>query len=367
MDSNAEIPGIRDLNDENQRIADKIFRKQRLSPEEGLRLYQFPPGILSYLAESICQEKHGDKVYYVRNFHLEPTNICAYHCRFCSYSRKEAGDGAWEMTEADILRILMEQDPDAAEIHITGGAHPRYGLDDYLSVLKTVRTVRPGIHIKAFSAVEIFYLSTQSGIPAGSILQLMKENGLDSLPGGGAEIFDPEIRLKICPEKADGDTWLSIHEQAHKMGIPSNATMLYGHLESLHHRISHMTLLRELQDRSGGFNAFIPLKFRNRNNALSQLRECSLKDDLINFAVARIYLDNFSHIKAYWPMLGADHAALSLHFGADDLDGTIADSTSIYRMAGVNQTPSMSVEDIREMITAEGKQAVERDALYQPR
>jgi aminodeoxyfutalosine synthase len=346
-------------------IADKVLSGKRISPEEGLLLYQKAPiGILSFLAEGICKKLNGDKVYFIRNFHIEPTNICAYHCRFCSYSQKSNEDGSWELSNEEINQRLVESDPLASEIHITGGAHPDKNIDYYLALIKTVRLLRPNIHIKAFSAVEIHHMHKTSSDSYEKILKSLIDTGLDSLPGGGAEIFDPKIREQICPEKANAENWLGIHETAHQLGIHTNATMLYGHIENYFHRIDHMEKLRTLQDKTKGFQAFIPLKFRNRNNRMSDIPETTLIEDLRNYAVSRIFLDNFPHVKVYWPMLGKKNAQLSLFFGVDDLDGTIQDSTQIYTLAGSKEKPSLSASEITELITQTGKETVERDAHY---
>jgi aminodeoxyfutalosine synthase len=348
-------------------IAEKVFSAKRISPEEGLLLYEKAPiGILSFLAESVCKKLNGDKVYFIRNFHIEPTNICAYHCRFCSYSQKSNEDGAWELSKDEINQRIVESDPLASEIHITGGAHPDKNTAYYLWLIKTVRLLRPNIHIKAFSAVEIHHMHKTSDDSYDKILKSLIDTGLDSLPGGGAEIFDPKIREQICPEKANTENWLAIHETAHQLGIHSNATMLYGHIENYIHRIDHMERLRKLQDKTNGFKAFIPLKFRNRNNRMSEIPETTLIEDLRNYAVSRIFLDNFPHVKAYWPMLGKKNAQLSLFFGVDDLDGTIQDSTQVYTLAGLEEKPSLSASEITELIILTGKEPVERDALYNP-
>ena len=350
---------------EVQSIASKVLQGERLLPDEGLRLYAFPLGVLAHLANEISIKLNQGRVYYVRNFHIEPTNKCAYHCLFCSYSGVAGIREAWTHTPDEIIALLEEADPLAKEIHITGGAHPDWIIEDYCALLKIVRERRPEIHIKAFSAVEIHHLHTTSGITYKEILSRLKQHGLNSLPGGGAEIFAAAIRTKICPEKADATAWLSVHRTAHELGIPSNATMLYGHVESYADRIDHMNQLRLLQDETHGFNAFIPLKFRNSNNRMSQLSEVTLIEDLRNYAVARIYLDNFAHIKAYWPMLGKQSAAHALNFGVDDLDGTIQDSTRIYTMAGVDEKPGMTADAMHQLIKQSGKYPVERDALYQ--
>lgn len=347
-------------------ISEKILENRRISAEEGLCLFSAPLGLLALLANARNEVLQGNQVFYVRNFHVEPTNTCAYHCLFCSYSGVAGLRDNWELSLAGIQEIIEQSDPGAVEIHITGGAHPRWKLEDYCQMLRLVRSLRPDIHIKAFSAVEIHHLHKTSGLPYGDVLNALKTAGLNALPGGGAEIFNPEIRNRICPEKANAEQWLEIHRTAHRMSLPSNATMLYGHIESYADRIDHMEKLRRLQDETGGFNAFIPLKFRNAFNKMSDVPEVSIVEDMKNYAVSRIFLDNFPHLKAYWPMLGKQSAGWALEFGVDDLDGTIQDSTKIYTMAGVEEKPVMSASEMQQMILHAGKIPVERDALYHP-
>jgi aminodeoxyfutalosine synthase len=345
-------------------LEEKIIRGERLNVSEGIELYKLPLSRLSWLSDIVRGKRNGKRVYFVRNFHIEPTNTCAYHCLFCSYSGVAGLRESWELTADQIRRLAEEGDPSATEIHITGGAHPQWGIEEYCNILRAVREVRPNIHIKAFSAVEIHHLHSISDLSYSEILQRLLQAGLNSLPGGGAEIFDSDIRLQICPEKANAEEWLEVHRTAHRMGIPSNATMLYGHIETYRHRIMHMEQLRMLQDETSGFNAFIPLKFRKANNKMSDISEVSLMEDLRNYAVARIFLDNIPHLKAYWPMLGKQAALFSLLFGVDDLDGTIQDSTKIYTMAGIDEKPVMTAEEMCTLIEQAGKEPCERDALY---
>ena len=238
-------------------------------------------------------------------------------------------------------------------------------LNYFAELLKKINQHRPGLHIKAFTAVELDYMFKKAKVNYAEGLKFLKENGLNSLPGGGAEIFDEEIRKQICEDKCTSAEWLSIHENAHLLGIPSNATMLYGHVEKFHHRIDHMNRLRELQDKTNGFNTFIPLKFRNRDNQMSDVPESTTIEDMRNYAVARIYMDNFSHIKAYWPMLGRTNAQLSLNFGVDDIDGTIDDSTKIYSMAGSEeQNPTLTTQQLVDLIKQVKRIPIERDTLY---
>ncbi len=340
---------------------------RRLTPEEGLYLYEKAAlGYLAKLADRVRKRISGNRVYFNRNFHIEPTNICIHSCTFCSYSRKFNQDGAWEMSLDQILgQINRFKEQKATEVHIVGGVHPFRDLSYYENMVREIRKANPTLFIKAFTAVELDFMFRKSRIEPAEGLKRLKEAGLDSIPGGGAEIFDESLRSVICPDKTDSHLWLMIHETAHRSGIPTNATMLYGHLEQFSHRIDHMTRLREVQDRTGGFQVFIPLKYRKANNPLGIIGEVSTVEDLRNYAVSRIYLDNFPHLKAYWPMIGKEIAGLSLSFGVDDLDGTIEDTTRIYSMAGAeDQNPSMTTDDLVELIQQAGREPVERDTMY---
>jgi aminodeoxyfutalosine synthase len=349
-------------------IAKKVFDKKRITPEEGLYLFEHASlGYLGTLANFIREEKNGQNTYFNRNFHIEPTNVCIYTCTFCSYSRliKERKDG-WEYTLDEMMDIVRKYDQEpVTEVHIVGGVLPKYDVSFYVELFKTIKKHRPELHIKALTPVEYHYIFKKEKISYEEGMALMLEAGLDSMPGGGAEIFHPEIRDQIAGGKCSGEEWLRIHEIWHDLGKKSNATMLYGHIESYFHRIDHLEKLRNLQDKTGGFQTFIPLKFRNKDNQLSHLKEVSALDDLRNYAVSRIYLDNFDHIKAYWPMIGRNMAQLSLSFGVDDIDGTIDDTTKIYSMAGSEeQNPSLSTRDLVNLIKAVGKHPLERDTLY---
>ncbi len=348
-----------------EKLARRIQNNERISPEEGVKLYQLDLGILGFLANIIRERKNGKKTYFIRNFHVEPTNICIFNCQFCSYSSRVTGN-PWEHGLEKIRDIIKKSPADAKEVHITGGVHPNRDVSYYANILKMIRRERPDLHIKAYSAVELEQMIRNSGMSTTEGLRMLQEAGLDSIPGGGAEIFDSEIRKKICPDKADTEQWLEMHRQAHLLDIHSNATMLYGHIESYENRINHMERLRKLQDETHGFHTFIPLKFKRANNPMSHITESSLIDDLKNFAVSRIYLDNFDHIKAYWPMTGKQLAQLSLEFGVDDLDGTINDSTEIYSRAGAeDKNPEMSTNDLKEMIVSAGFEAIERNSNYE--
>ena len=349
-------------------IADKVNNNKRITDEEGLLLFEkgdLP--FLGALANSVRERMHGDKTYFNRNFHIEPTNVCVFTCNFCSYSRVYAHrDEGWELTMQQMLDIVKKYDNQpVTEVHIVGGVHPKMNLEFFAELLRNIKSHRPDLHIKGFTAVELDYMFRKAKKTIEEGMKYLNAAGLDSLPGGGAEIFHPEIREQICADKVDGDGWLKIHETAHRLGMHSNATMLYGHIEKYRHRIDHMSRLRELQDKTGGFNTFIPLKFRNKDNDMSNVPESTVVEDMKMYAVARIYLDNFPHLKAYWPMLGRKSAQLSLSFGVNDLDGTIDDTTKIYSMAGSEeQTPSMSTADLVSLIKQVKRKPVERGTLY---
>jgi aminodeoxyfutalosine synthase len=349
-------------------IAEKALNHTRIDAAEAALLYrEAETGFLGTLANHIREKRFGDYVFFNRNFHIEPTNICVFDCKFCSYSRLlKQKDGAWELSAEQMLDIVRSyQGKPVTEVHIVGGVHPKLTLDFFAKLLKEVKKLMPEIHIKAFTAVELEYMFRKAKVSVEEGLKILKEHGLDSIPGGGAEIFDAAIRTQICEDKCTSEEWLEIHETAHKLGIPSNATMLYGHIETFEHRIDHMERLRQLQDRTGGFNTFIPLKFRNKENQMASVPEVSVVEDMRNYAVARIFMDNIPHLKAYWPMLGRTNAQLSLNFGVDDIDGTIDDSTKIYSMAGAEeQNPAMTTGQLVELIKGAGHRPVERDTLY---
>jgi aminodeoxyfutalosine synthase len=319
------------------------------------------------LANHIKEKKHGDKVFFNRNFHIEPTNVCVFSCAFCSYSRLYANrEEGWEMTIQQMVDQVKKYDGQpVTEVHIVGGVHPKMDLNFFADLLQAIKSHRSDIHIKAFTAVEYDYMFRKAKVSVEEGLKRLIAAGLDSIPGGGAEIFHPEIREQICADKVDADGWLNIHETAHQLGLHSNATMLYGHIEKYEHRIDHMRRLRELQDRTGKFQTFIPLKFRNKENDMSHVGESSHVEDMRLYAIARIYLDNFPHLKAYWPMLGRTQAQLSLSFGVNDMDGTIDDSTKIYSMAGSEeQSPTLTTDELTQLIRQVKRIPVERDTLY---
>ncbi|MBN9485473.1 MAG: aminofutalosine synthase MqnE [Bacteroidetes bacterium 43-93] len=351
-----------------QAIAEKVINKQRLTDEEGVLLFEKGElGFVGALANHVRERMHGDKVYFNRNFHIEPTNVCVFTCNFCSYSRQyKHRDEGWELSIEQMLDIVRKYDGQpVTEVHIVGGVHPKMNLEFFCELISKIRAHRPDLHIKGFTAVELDYMFRKAKLTVEEGMQKLKDAGLQSMPGGGAEIFHPEVREQICADKVDADGWLLIHETAHKLGMHTNATMLYGHIENYAHRVDHMSRLRALQDKTGGFNCFIPLKFRNKDNDMSDVKESTIIEDLRLYAIARLFMDNFANLKAYWPMLGRQSAQLTLSFGVNDLDGTIDDTTKIYSMAGSEeQTPSMSTEDLCDLITAVGRVPVERDTLY---
>jgi aminodeoxyfutalosine synthase len=356
------------LDSELKGIAEKVVNKERITDEEGLALFERGQlGYLGALANFVREDRHGNNTYFNRNFHLEPTNVCIYTCKFCSYSRliKKREEG-WEYTLEDMMKMIREYDDQpVTEVHIVGGVLPQYDVPFYTDLFSQIKAHRPDLHVKALTPVEYHYIFKKAKIGYAEGMKMMMESGLDSMPGGGAEIFHPEIRDQIAKDKCNAEQWLQIHEEWHKLGKRSNATMLYGHIERFEHRIHHMKLLRELQDRTGGFQTFIPLKFRNQENEMSHVGESTVIEDLRNYAISRIYLDNFDHVKAYWPMISRQIAQLSLSFGVDDIDGTIDDTTKIYSMAGAEeQSPAMSTRDLVNLIRRVGRRPIERDTLY---
>lgn len=351
-----------------QNIGNKVIHNQRLSFNEGV--YLFEKASLPYvgaLANWKRESLHGDKTYFNKNFHIEPTNVCVFSCKFCSYSKlyahKEEG---WELTIDQMMDIVKSYDgKPVTEVHIVGGVHPKLTLEFFLELMRTIKAHRPELHIKAFTPVELEYMFRKAKVTTEEGMKLAHEAGLDSLPGGGAEIFHPDIRTVICADKATADEWLHIHKTAHNLGMHSNATLLYGHIEKYEHRIDHMERLRQLQDETKGFNTFIPLKFRNKDNDMHDVPESTLANDLKMYAISRLYLDNFPHVKAYWPMLGRETAQLTLSYGVNDIDGTIDDTTKIYSMAGSEeQTPVMTTEQLVGLIKQAKRQPIERGTLY---
>jgi aminodeoxyfutalosine synthase len=349
-------------------IAHKIKNGKRIDDNECIVLFE--KGDLAFvgvLANLVRENLHGDKTYFNRNFHIEPTNVCVFSCKFCSYSRLYANkEEGWELSIEQMLEIVKSYDgKPITEVHIVGGVHPKMNLAYFIELIQKIHAHRPDLHVKGFTAVELDYMFRKAKLSVEDGMKTLKEAGLQSLPGGGAEIFHEDIRKEIAADKVTGEGWLHIHETAHNLGMHSNATMLYGHIEKFKHRVDHMRKLRDLQDKTKGFNTFIPLKFRNSNNDMSNVAESSITEDMRMYAIARIYLDNFPHLKAYWPMLGRQNAQLSLSFGVNDIDGTIDDSTKIYSMAGSEeQTPTMTTEELVTLIKQVNRKPIERDTLY---
>ena len=349
-------------------IGQKIIQNERINFEEGVALFE--KSSLPYvgaLANWKRNELHGDLTYFNRNFHIEPTNVCVFSCKFCSYSKlyahKEEG---WELTIDQMMDIVKSYDgKPVTEVHIVGGVHPKLTLAFFLDLMRAIKAHRPALHIKAFTPVELDYMFRKAKVSIQEGMRLAHEAGLDSLPGGGAEIFHPDVRTIICDDKVDANGWLEIHQTAHELGMHSNATLLYGHIEKYEHRIDHIERLRQLQDQTKGFNTFIPLKFRNKDNAMHEVPESTMLEDLKMFAISRLYLDNFPHIKAYWPMLGRQVAQLTLSYGVNDIDGTIDDTTKIYSMAGSEeQNPAMTTLELVRLIKQAKRTPIERGTLY---
>ncbi|MEE2930944.1 MAG: aminofutalosine synthase MqnE [Bacteroidota bacterium] len=364
---NIDIPKNQ-IDDSVINIVEKILKRKRISDNEALKLYQDASlSLIASLANVICESLHEGKIYFNKNIHIEPTNICVFDCKFCSYSRliKKKEEG-WEYTIDEMIDLLEDpKNKNITEVHIVGGVHPKMGLNYFINLIQKIKKLRPDIHIKAFTAVELEYMCRKAKVSYKEGLTLLQKAGQGSLPGGGAEIFNKEIRNKICKDKCSSEQWLEIHETAHRLGMPSNATMLYGHIEEPWHLIDHMSRLRDLQDKTNGFNTFIPLKFKNQNNQMSNVDEASIITDMRVYSIARIYLDNFKHLKAYWPMIGRNTAQTLLAFGVNDIDGTIDDTTKIYSMAGAEeQQPSMTTKEMIKLIKDVNRTPVERDTLY---
>ena len=347
-------------------IADSLRRGERLSTIDAIRLWREAPlWLLGELAVERKRQASGDEVYYNRNIHLEPSNICLFNCEFCSFRRREGDPDAWTMSLDDVeARAREMQGSDITEVHIVGGVHPKHDLETYCAMIRRVKGALPNVAIKAYTAVEILYMIRRAGISIVEGLRRLKEAGMEAIPGGGAEIFDEALRSKICPDKCSSEEWLAVHRAAHNMDIPTNCTMLYGHIETIEQRVDHLDRLRRLQDEAPGFDAFIPLKYRSRNNRMSEIGECSVEEDMRMIAMSRIFLDNIPHIKAFWVAYGKPTTEMALAFGADDIDGTIDDSTKIYSMAGADEKPSMSVAELEDLVRGAGFVPIERDTHY---
>lgn len=348
-------------------IMDSVAAGARLSAEDALTLWREAPlWQLGELAVARKREISCDKVFYNKNFHLEPTNLCVFNCKFCSFRRTLGSPEAWDMSMEEVEQMVRRYESSGVtEVHIVGGVHPRHDIYYYCDMIRRVKAILPSVAVKAFTAIELSYMIRNAGLSTEQGLRLLIDAGMEAIPGGGAEIFDETIRKQICPDKGSTAEWFDVHRTAHQLGIKSNATMLYGHIEELHHRVDHLMRLRELQDETGGINAFIPLKYRNFGNSMSAIGEVSVVEDLRTLAMSRLILDNVPHIKAYWVMYGKQTTEMALAFGADDIDGTIDDSTKIYSMAGADdKRPAMSVDEMHAMVARVGFRAVERDTHY---
>jgi aminodeoxyfutalosine synthase len=346
-------------------IREKVEAGQRLSFEDGLFLAERADLFtLGDLANLVRERKNGNFAYYNVNEHLNPTNVCVYRCTFCAFRADLKSPKGYVMSDDQILERAAETEKrGATELHIVGGLHHQLPYEWYLDVVKIIHDAHPRLHLKAYTAVEWDWFSRLTGRPTRDILAEFKEAGLGSLPGGGAEIFHPEVRDQICEHKADAEAWFRIHREAHELGLRSNATMLYGHIEEARHRIDHLCRLRELQDETGGFQTFIPLAFHPDNTKLSHIPKASGLMDLKTMAISRLMLDNFPHIKAYWVMLGIKTAQIALSFGADDIDGTVVHE-KIYHDAGSDSPQEITVAELRGLIEEAGRVPVERDTLY---
>ena len=349
-----------------EKIREKVEAAQRLSAADGEFLLQGEVDLhaVGELADLVRQRKNGDLVYYNINSHLNPTNVCIYRCVLCAYSRDEDDPRAYTMADEEILARGQEAvDAGCTELHVVGGVNPEKSYDWYVGIVRRLHEAYPRLHLKAWTATEIAWFAQTTKRPVRLILEDLIRAGVGSLPGGGAEIFAPEVRSEICPRKPDARAWLGVHRAAHQFGLRSNATMLYGHLECAEHRIDHLVHLRQLQDVTGGFQAFVPLAFHPQNTRLAHLHRPSGLEDLRVMAVSRLMLDNFDHVKAYWVSLGVGTAQTALAYGADDLDGTVRQE-EIHHEAGAKSPNVLAVDELRALITEAGRAPVERDSLY---
>lgn len=346
-------------------ILEKVVAGERLNLADGLQLYQSPDILaVGYLANMVRNRQNGDNTYFIFNQHINYSNICVNLCKFCAFGRDRDSELAFEMSVEEVKeKVRARLAEPISEIHMVGGIHPDLPFDYYLELLRGIKEVRPEVHIQAFTCVEIAHLAELCGKPVAETLGLLHEAGLDSLPGGGAEVFSPRIRQLTCEKKLSGSDWLEIAKTAHRQGLHSNATMLYGHIETLEERLEHLAALREAQDETRGFLAFIPLAFHPKNTGMSELAKTTGIDDLKNIAVARLFLDNFPHIKAYWVMIGPQMAQIALSFGADDMDGTVKEEV-ITHMAGAETEQAMGSNTLVRLIREAGRIPVQRDTLY---
>ena len=348
-------------------ITEKVESGQRLSFDEGLFLDNHVDVLtLGRLANTIRERKNGNNAYYNINVHLNPTNVCVYRCTFCAFRADLKAPKAYAVTDAIVRQRAQEaSEAGATEVHVVGGLHHRKKFDWYLDIIRVIHETCPSLHIKAWTAVEINWFAFMTKKPCRWVLEQMIDAGMGSMPGGGAEIFDPEVRSRLCEHKSDAETWLQIHREAHELGLRTNATMLYGHIEDAKHRVDHLCRLRQLQDETGGFQAFVPLAFHPENTGLAHLPKPSGMMDLKTIALSRLMLDNFGHVKAYWVMLGEKTAQVALSFGADDIDGTVAHEL-IYHDAGADTPEGLTVAQLHRLVQEAGRVPVERDTLYRP-
>jgi aminodeoxyfutalosine synthase len=356
---------IKFMDKQLESVYSKVVNRARLSKEDGISLFKtFDLTSLGMMADKVRQRLNSNKAYYIYNQHLNYTNICSNRCLFCAYAKDKEDAGAYCFSMDDIETALLDRiDEPVNELHVVGGLNPALGFDYFIDLLHKIKKIRPKASIKAFTCVEIDYLSKISGLSIEQTIAELKQAGLDMMPGGGAEVLSKRIHAKLFKKKIDRDRWLEIVEKVHNAGIKTNATMLYGHIETIEERIDHLIALRDVQDRTGGFSAFIPLAFHSENTRLSDLPPTTAIDDLKNIAVARLMLDNFDHIKAYWVMIGEKLAQLALGYGADDLDGTIIEE-KITHMAGAKSAKGLTKDQMENMISKAGYAPVQRDSFY---
>ena len=348
-------------------IADKVLAGERLAFDDGLALYKSPDLLaVGWLANHVREKRHGNVTYYNVNRHINPTNICVAHCKLCAFGRDPGAPGAYQFSLEEMYqRAAQGVREGATEIHIVGGLHPDLPFEYFLELIRGIKQRHPYVHLKAFTMVEVHYFARIAKLTVDEVLSKMKQAGVDSCPGGGAEIFHPRVRRIICDHKVSGRMWLSMAKKAHRIGLRSNATMLYGHVETVEERVDHLVLLREAQDETQGFVAFIPLAFHPDNTPLAHIPKPTGYDDLRNIAVSRLLLDNFEHIKAYWVMLSTSMAQIALRFGANDMDGTVVEE-KIYHDAGAQTAEFTPRAELERLIRAAGRVPVERDTLYNP-
>ena len=346
-------------------LLEKIEAGVRLNHEDGMRLYKSHDILaLGYMADMVRYRLNGNKAYFIYNQHINYSNICTNLCKFCAFGKEKGSDLGYEMSVEDVRQKVRDRlDEPIREIHMVGGIHPDLPFEYYTGILRGIKEVRPDVHIQAFTCVEIAHLAGLAGESVADTLEILKEAGLGSIPGGGAEVFSPRIRQLTCEKKLPGSDWIEIAKTAHRQGLHTNATMLYGHIETMEERLEHLEALRQAQDETGGFLAFIPLAFHPKNTEMSSLSRTTGIDDLKNIAVARLYLDNFPHIKAYWVMIGPKLAQVALSFGADDMDGTVKEEV-ITHMAGADTDQAIGSTTLVRLIKEAGRVPVERDTLY---